>query len=143
MAEQLSLFGPSLNVTSRIKATMREAIRNSTLSRDEIADRMRSIAGVEGLGGGRGSTISAANLDAWCSETKPNIIPINILPIFCSVVGDLTPLKALAYPLHGDVIDAREARLLAWAKIEVQSRTLARKKKRILSEIEGILDERS
>ena len=141
MGKQLSLFGPSLNVTSRIKASMREAIRNSTLSREEIADKMRLIAGIEGLGGGRGSTVSAANLDAWCSETKSNLIPLHLLPIFCRVVGDLTPLKVLAHPLDGDVIDAKEARLLAWAKMEVQAKTLAKRKKKILSEIEGVLDE--
>jgi hypothetical protein len=120
---------------------MREAIRNSTLSREEIADKMRLIAGIEGLGGGRGSTVSAANLDAWCSETKSNLIPLHLLPIFCRVVGDLTPLKVLAHPLDGDVIDAKEARLLAWAKMEVQAKTLAKRKKKILSEIEGVLDE--
>jgi hypothetical protein len=102
---------------------------------------MRSLACIDGLGGGRGSTISAASLDAWCSETKSNLIPLNLLPIFCRVVGDMTPLKVLAHPLDGEIIDSKEARLLAWAKMEVQAKTLARKKKKILSEIEGALDE--
>ncbi len=119
---------------------MREATRNSKLSREEIAERMRSAAAIEGMGGGRGSTISPANLDAWCSETKSNLIPLNILPIFCRITGDLTPLKVLAHPLDGEIIDSKEARLLLWAKIEVQSRRLATQKRKILSEIEGASD---
>lgn len=140
MGKQLSLFEPSLNVSSRIKAAMREAIRSSRLSRDEISDKMRAAAAVEGMGGGRGSTISPANLDAWCSETKSNLIPLNILPIFCRVTGDLTPLRVLAHPLEGDIIDAHEARLLSWAKMEVQARRLAIRKRKILSEIEEVLN---
>jgi hypothetical protein len=64
-AQQLNLFGPSLNVTSRLKTAMREAIRNCLLSREEIAERMKALASMDGLGGGRGSKISLPNLDAW------------------------------------------------------------------------------
>lgn len=137
MARQLPLFGPSLNVTSRLKASMREAIRACNLSREEIVDRMKTTAITEGLGGGRGSTITLANLDAWCSETKSNLIPVSLLPMFCHITRDLTPLKVLAGPLDAGIVDSKEMRLLAWAKIEAQSRELARKRKKILSEIEG------
>ncbi len=137
MARQMPLFGPPLNVTSRLKASMREAIKNCRFSRDQVVDRMKALASVEGLGGGRGSTISLANLDAWCSESHPNLIPINLLTIFCHVVGDITPISTLAAPLSGQVIQGRKIRLLIWAENEIQFRDLSKKRKKILSEIEG------
>ena len=117
MAEQLNLFGPSLNVTSRLKASMREALRKSGFSREQIIDRMRALAKGDGLGGGRGSTISLPNLDAWCSETKPNLIPVNLLPLFCHVTKDLSPLHVITAPLQATVVGKREMKLLAWARI--------------------------
>ena len=116
---------------------MREAIKESGLSREQISDRIKSIASVEGLGGGRGSTVSPDNLDAWCAEGKTNIIPVNLLPVFCHVVGDIMPLAILARPLGGEIVDGKEAMLLAWARCEFQARDLAKQRKRILSEIEG------
>lgn len=140
--EQLNLFRPSLNVTPRIKAAMRESIRACGQSREEIVDRMKALAKADGLGGGRGSIISLPNLDAWCSETKSNLIPLQLLPIFCFAVSDMSPLRAMAAPLGADIIDSKEAQLLKWAQIEVQSRALAKKRKRILSEIGEIIDGR-
>ncbi len=141
MAEQLNLFGPTLNVTARLKAAMREALHKSDFSREQIVDKMRMLAKADGLGGGRGSTISLPNLDAWCSETKPNLIPVNLLTLFCHVTKDLGPLKVLAHPLQGTVVGRREQKLLAWAEIEVQAKHLAKKRKRILSEIGDMEDE--
>lgn len=116
---------------------MREAVRRSDLSREEISDRMREIAKMDGLGGGRGSTISLSNLDAWVSETKCNLIPANLLPVFCRVTNDITPLEILGAPLGARLIDAQDDRILEWAKAELQSRQLARRKRKILSEIGG------
>lgn len=141
MAHQLKLFDPSLNVTSRLKMAMRQSIRGCAISREEIVDRMKAIARADGLGGGRGSTISVPNLDAWVSETKANIIPVNLLPVFCRVVGDLDPLRVLVSPLGASVVDREELRLLEWAKVEVQAKQLARRRKKIMSELEGLSDE--
>lgn len=140
-AQQLNLFGPTMNVTSRLKAAMREAIRSCKLSREEIADRMKAIAKSDGLGGGRGSTISVANLDAWCSESKANLIPSNLLPLFCRVTGDISAVAVLAAPLQATLVDKKDAQLLEWARIEVQAKQIAKRRKRILSEIEGLSDE--
>ena len=137
MAKQLYIFGPSLNTGPRIKAAMREAIRKSSMSRQVIAEKMKHAAEVDGLGGGRGSTISLANLDAWCSETHSNLIPVNLLTIFCKVTGCMDPLRVMANPLGGTFIDEGDAKLLACAKLDIQMKELATKKKKILSEIKG------
>lgn len=141
MGTQLHLFGPNLNVTARLKTAMREAIRKGTISREEIVDRMRALAKADGMGGGRGSTISLANLDAWCSETKTNLIPTHLLPLFCHVTKDITPLRVLAAPLGAGIVDWAEQNLLAWAKIEMKAKQIAKQRKRILSEIKELSDE--
>lgn len=137
---QLRLFdsrGPSLNVIYRMKATMREAIKRSDLSREQIVDRMKEIALVEGLGGGRGSTITVANLDAWVSETKSNLIPIHLLPVFCRVTGSVDPIAVMLAPLGAGVVDSKDMQLLEWAKVEMKSRQLARQRRKMLQEIEN------
>ncbi len=141
MAEQIHLFGPTMNVTARLKAAMRESVRKSALSREQIADEMNRLARLDGLGGGRGSTISASNLDAWVAEGKANLIPVHLLTLFCHVTKDAAPLSVLAAPLKASVIDGRQAKLLAWAEVEVKAKELAGRRKRILSEIKELSDE--
>lgn len=124
-------------MTPRLKAAMREALRKSTLSRDQIVDKMKAIASHEGLNGGRGSTITVANLDAWVSETKPNLIPITLLPLFCHITQDIEPMRVMIAPLGGEIVDPKEKQLLEWAKIEMQAKQLAKRRKKVLSEIEN------
>jgi hypothetical protein len=81
------------------------------------------------------------NLDAWCSESHPNLIQVNLLTIFCKVTGELDPIRVLVSPLGGTFVEEGDAKLLAWARLEVQGRKLARRKKKILSEIEGKTNE--
>jgi hypothetical protein len=134
---QLPLFGPSYNVTPRLKAAMREALRQSPLSREQIVDKMKVLASHEGLNGGRGSTITVANLDAWVSETKPNLISVNLLPLFCHVTNDTGPMRVLMAPLGGEIVDQKDKQLLEWARIEMQAKALAKRRKKVLSEIEN------
>lgn len=138
---QLKIFKPSLNATSRLKAAMREAIRNCRLSREEIAEQMRALAKMEGLGGGRGSTITLSSLDAWVAESKPHLIPINLLPLFCDVTKDGAPIAVLAATNGLSLIGPQDRQLLEWAKAEVRSRQLARKKKRLLAEMGDFPDD--
>jgi hypothetical protein len=137
MGKQLNLFAPNLNTGPRLKAAMREAIRKSPFSREIIVEHMKTAAIVDGVCTGRGCTISMANLDAWCSESHVNLIPTSMLTIFCKVTGSIDPIRVIAAPLGGTVVDEKEAKLLAWARLEVQGRGIARRKKKILSEIEG------
>jgi len=133
MSGQLELFGASLNTLPRLKASMREALRTCPLSRSQIVDEMNGIAQFEGLGGGRGAKITTANLDAWVAQTKTNAIPITLLPIFCRVLGTWEPIRMLADPLESY---QRDLRLLEWARIEIETKRMARRRKRLLSEIE-------
>jgi hypothetical protein len=115
---------------------MREGIKGCALSREQIVDAMRQLALVEGLGGGRGSTITTANLDAWVSETKPNQVPLGLLPLFCRVTGSVEPIGALLAPLGGAAVNARELQLLEWAQVELETRRLSRHRRKLLQEID-------
>ena len=137
MIQQLNLFAPNLNVTARLKAAMREAIRKCQLSREEIVEAMRRVSRQDGLEAARGQTISLPNLDAWVAESKPNLIPVSLLTIFCCVTKDITPLQILAAPLNATVIGQEKLKILAWAELEVQARKLVRQKNKLLSEING------
>ena len=45
---QLGIFSRNLNVIPRLKETMRESIRKSSLSREQIADKMYLLANMQG-----------------------------------------------------------------------------------------------
>ncbi len=132
---QIDPFRPQIDVGTKLKAALRECVRKCRLSREQIVDEMALLAKQAGIGTGRGATISLANLDAWLAAAKVNQMPLVILPLFCHVVRDLAPLKVLIAPLEADVIGKREAKLLAWAEMEIRSRNLNRRKNKILSEV--------
>lgn len=133
---QLHLFGLSLNPVSRLKSAMRQTIKECRFSREQICDRMNRMAISEGLGGGRSDKITVAALDAWVAESKTNTISVNLLPIFCQAAESLLPLRVLADCMGAELIDPKEAKILALAKLELEARKLAKRKKRLQSEIE-------
>lgn len=132
----MNLFGPSLNPVSRLKAAMREAIRSGGESREAVVDRMNEAARREGLGGGRGSKITAAALDGWLAETKGNMIPVGLLPLFCWAAGSVEPLRVLAACLNAEVISAEDHKLLELARIDREAKRLARRRRILANEIE-------
>lgn len=135
MRGQLNLFSGNLNVISRLKEAMRESVRKCSLSREQIADEMLQIAKEAGIVSGRGTTISLANLDAWLAAGKTNLIPVIYLPLFCHVVCDLSVLSVLGAPLDADVIGRKDAKTLAWGKMEIQARSLQKRMDKLLTEI--------
>jgi hypothetical protein len=120
---------------------MRQAIKDSRFSREQICDRMNERAKTEGLSGGRGNRITVAALDGWVAETKVNQIPVNLLPLFCWATESVLPLKILASCIDADVIDRKDAKILALAKVEIEAQRIARKRKRLKQEIEDVLYE--
>ncbi len=135
MRGQLDLFSRNLNVASKLKEAMRESVRKCPLSREQISDSMLILAREAELINGRGTTISLANLDAWLAPGKVNLIPLTFLPLFCRVVGDLSALSALGAPLDAEVIGRKDAKILAWAKLEISARNLHERKDKLLREI--------
>ena len=136
MERQLNLFErPGLNIQSRLKAAIREALRECKLSREQVADRMTEIAKIEGLRPpGNAKAISKSTLDKWAGEAGNHHIPLSILPIFCSVTGSDQPLKVLTAPLGLKVINNEESKLLEWARAERRRRKATKQAKRLAEE---------
>lgn len=80
--------------------------------------------------------MTLAALDGWVAETKDNLIPVQLLPAFCWAAESILTLKVLADGLGAQVVDAREAKLLALAKIEREAERLARARRRLLRDLE-------
>lgn len=137
MSRQLNLWDmPSLNPIPRVKEAMRISLKECGLSRDQVVDEMNRLASLDGIStNGKAKKITADILDKWVSPGCDHIIPWKLLPIFCKVVGDLAPLRALVAPLGATLIDQEEANLLKWAKTEMQSRKLRKVKKKLEEEI--------
>lgn len=77
---------------------MRQQIKESGLSREQIVDSMNRLAKEDGVAGGRGNKISLANLDAWCAESKPNVISLNLLPYFNAATDSLLTIDVQLAP---------------------------------------------
>lgn len=134
---QLNLFSPSLNPVSRLKAAMRQAIKGGRYSREQICERMDKLASSEGLRTGRSDRISLATLDAWVAESKTgHVIPLELLPAFCMASESMLPMQVMAASVGMQVIDERDAKILTLAKMEIETKKLARQKRRLQREIE-------
>lgn len=78
----------SLDTKNQFQAAITNAIKNSPLSRWEIAGKMSALLGVE---------ITKYMLDAWTAESKDgHRMPAIYLPAFCHATQDFTPIEVLA-----------------------------------------------
>lgn len=111
-------------------------MKSGGLSREQLVDRMSQAARQEGLGGGRNGKITLAMLESWVAETKGNMIPVGLLPVFCWATGSLEPLRVLAACLEADVIGQADKKLLELAKIDAEARKLAKRRRILTHEID-------
>jgi len=121
-----------------LKAAMNEAVRSSSLSREQIVDDMNRRAQICGITcNGNGQRVTTAILDKWLAlGANGHNIPIRLLHIFCQATGSNYPLEVYAKAFGGErVITEEEFKLLEWAKAEMEYRQAARRKKRIAQEV--------
>ncbi|WP_051694174.1 hypothetical protein [Desulfohalovibrio reitneri] len=134
---QLSLFGPGLDVVPAVKRAMHQAAKASPLSREQICDKMNELASNHGvrLNGGNTQRLSTATLEKWLNPYAEHYPSVRALVVFCRVVDDLRPIQALCAPLGAQLVDERQAKLLERAEIEAQIKALQKKKKHIEAEL--------
>ena len=135
--DQLNLFDqPSLNIISRLKAAMRESLRQCRLSREQIAERMTTVILIEGLKcPGNSRVISKTILDKWVSESSPHVISLPLLPVFCTIAGDFLPIQIMCRPLGLTIISDRERKLLEWAGAEIKRREATKQANRLAEDM--------
>jgi len=123
-----------------LMAAMREVIRNSPLSRLQIAERMNELAKSAGISGGdNGLKVSATRIDAWVAKSKAsNQIPLKMLPLFCKAAGSNVPLEVYVQAFAGvRLISEEQHQKLLWAEKEIQMRR-AKKEAKKLAQMVGI-----
>lgn len=119
------------NVQDRLRLALCAAIKQSPLSRWEIAGQMSHLLGHE---------ISKYSLDAWTAESKDgHRLPAEYLPAFCQVTGDRTPITILAevggmFAMPGP--QALRAEIQKYDEQERKARAEKRKRMRFLEEME-------
>jgi hypothetical protein len=119
-----------------LKSAMNEAIRASSLSRDQIVDEMNRLMRAQGwTTNGRAQGVTPALLDKWVAPSAGHVIPLRLLPIFCRVVGSNLPLEAYAKSFMGArVIDLQDEKLLLWARSEVELRRAKKRARKLAQE---------
>lgn len=133
---QLDLFtSQSFNVTYEVKRQIRSVLSNTSLSRDQVVDRMNGIATAEGMRAG----ISKAVIDSWCKDSDPSRLPsLPWLVIFCRVMDTVAPIASMLRPLGSGVINGEDMRYLAWARAEVAKKKAFKTARLALEAIDGI-----
>jgi len=132
---QLLIFGPSINPVTCLKTSMRQTLKDSRWSREQVVDRMNEIAAREKLKVGRAARITVALLDAWVAESKGNVIPLGLLPVFCVAAESLSALEVLAACCQAKVVGERDARILEAAKLDLAVKRLSTRRRKLQREI--------
>jgi hypothetical protein len=128
-ARQLNLWhNPSLDVTLRVKAALRDVLAECPMSREAIAERMSAVARKEGLSSNEDRTpVSPDMLDKWVSASAAtHRMPYHYLTIFCFVTDSLLPIQVMLAPLNASAVTGEELDLLELAKIKAQQNELTR-----------------
>ena len=114
----------SLNVTFAIKRAIRLALANSSLSRDQVVDRMNELAAREGLK----KSVSKAAVDGWTKDSDLSRLPsLPWIVIFCKVLENADLISTIAGPLDLSVVDERGKALLDWAEAELARQRATRR----------------
>jgi len=117
-------------VIERLRASLRQAIKGSPLSRHQIAGEMSHLLG---------ETITKEQIDSWTRESdemngRPaRHIPAEYLPAFCMVTRDNSPIEVMGEVAGAFVLPGAEALRAEIQKLDEQIKAAqARKRKRLM-----------
>ena len=142
---QLSLFdeinGPAMQVGGfipAIKAALYAAAKRSTLSRDELVERMNGIAMAAGvrMTQGRAKGISRETLDKWlAAEEREHVPSLVAVHIACVALNDVGPLKAWLAAFGCGVMTAEDKKLCAYGRAVLEDKMRSKSKRRLEEEL--------
>ena len=133
MAEQLDLFSRmSLNPLPELKRLMRTAIKESGLSRAEVAVRMNDLAEIEALG----KEVSLDCLNSWLKNEDNRHVPMELLVIFCKAVGSVMAMQAFLAPVGALAVDRKELAALELGQAAILKKQARRKEKMALLKLQ-------
>lgn len=120
----------SFNISLLLRGELSEGLKQSALSRYEVAARMSELVGTE---------ITKSQLDSWTAESKElHRFPAEYLPAFCYVTGHKEPLRLMARLIQCYLLESEEALLAELGKIDQIKRDLTRKEKMVRDFLESM-----
>lgn len=112
----------SLDVNSRFRAAISEAIKNCPLSRAQIAARMSDLTGCD---------ISTAMINSWTAESKEaHRFPAIFLPAFFEATKATWPYRVLAQPVGLYIMESPDALRSEVAAIDDQIKKLQQERRK-------------
>lgn len=128
---QMALNWQSFDVRLPVKTAMARALRESRLSREQVAECMNALAAASGIT----FRVTVHVMDKWTAPSADHSIPYQLLPLFCRATESLLPLEALAAPLGVTIAGPREQKLIAYAEADLGAKRLTKAKRRALEDL--------
>jgi hypothetical protein len=120
---------------SDTKAAIAQAIKNSGLSRQQIADRMN-----ESIGSDPDGPVTVAQIDSWTKKDDTRTSFFKYLPVFCAATNSTTPIQAYLSSLGLKVISGKRINLYDLGESEFKRLEAARQRRSALARL-GFLDD--
>lgn len=114
----------SLDLSSRMRRWVNEAIALSPFDRPQIASIMTELTG---------RPVTKPMLDTWTGESRTNRMPGDLVPAFCLAVGNTHLLQQMAAAMGALVMDTQQARLARMGQYALIT-VLAQEQMRALAE---------
>lgn len=113
----------SMNISNQLRGEISEGLRQSGLSRFEVAARMSELVGVE---------ITKSQLDSWTAESKEgHRFPAEYLPVYCQVTGYNEPLRMMARMVQCFLLESEDALHAELGRIDRAKKDLNKKEKAV------------
>lgn len=113
----------SMSISNQLRGEISEGLRQSGLSRFEVAARMSELLGVE---------ITKSQLDSWTAESKEgHRFPAEYLPVFCRVTGYNEPLRMMARMVQCYLLESEDALHAELGRIDRAKKDLTKKEKAV------------
>jgi hypothetical protein len=120
----------SFNIEAILRELISSALKNTKLSRYEVAAEMSKLLGRE---------ITKSQIDSWSAESKEHHrFPLAYLNAFMEATGDKTIVRLISEKAAGYFIEGEDALYTELGKIERQENDLAKRKDLIKKTLEEI-----
>jgi hypothetical protein len=126
-----------IEIIPHLKRDLGQAIKDSGISKDQIADRIDEILEVKN----RSRELLVSRINSCTKHEKNRLITLELLPIFCFVTKSLEPIRALIEPLDAKIIFGRQMNLLELGEALLMERQ-ADKKERLALMRMGVNEEK-
>lgn len=101
----------SHDLDQRVRRWLNEAIAQTDLTRDQIADAMTSLSG---------RTVTSTMINSWTGSSRPNQMPLHLITAFCVAVGNSHVMTKVSEHMGMrlcDTVEAQLAKLGQWSLV--------------------------